>query len=92
MTDKGSIVTNYKMILKGTHTVRGARDLLLEAVGKGDVEVVTSHGKTLVFKDVLFMPDLKVNLFSVSKATNSGFEVVCPNDEVKFHKKKEMGS
>lgn len=82
MTDKRSILTNFKQIQRGTHTVRGVGNTYLHAEGKGDVEVVNSAGKNLLLKNVLLVPGLGVNLFSISAATSNGIEAVFSNNTV----------
>lgn len=69
MTDKRSILINFKLISKGSHSIRGIGNICLEAAGKGGVVVVNSNGSTLVSLDVLLVPGLGVNLFSISAAT-----------------------
>ena len=76
MTDKRSILINFKPIQKGTHCFRGIGNSSLEAEGKGDIEVINSAGQTLLFRDVLFVPGLGVNLFSISAATAKGAEAI----------------
>jgi hypothetical protein len=54
----------------------------LEAKGKGDVEVVNMSRKTLLLKDVLFVPGLGVNLSPISAATTKGIKAVFLGDKV----------
>ena len=84
MTDKRSILINFKPIQKGTHCVRGIGNSSLEAEGKGDIEVINSAGQTLLFRDVLFVPGLGVNLFSISAATAKGAEAIFFDNMVIF--------
>lgn len=85
MTDKRSILINFKPIPKGTHSVRGIGGTSLEAEGKGDVEVINTAGKALLLKDVLYVPGLGVNLFSISAATSKGSEAIFYDDMVNFN-------
>lgn len=84
MTDKRSILINFKPILKGTHSVRGIGGTNLEAEGKGDIKVINSAGSVLILEDVLFVPGLGVNLFSISAATNNGTEALFSGDMVTY--------
>ena len=82
MTDKRSILINFRPIQTGTHSVHGIGNTCLEAKGRGDVEVVNAAGTTLLLKDVLFVPGLGINLFSISATTSKGEEAIFFKDMV----------
>jgi hypothetical protein len=82
MTDKRSILINFRPIQTGTHSVHGIGNTCLEAKGRGDVEVVNAAGTTLLLKDVLFVPGLGINLFSISATTSKGAEAIFFKDMV----------
>lgn len=82
MTDKRSILVNFKSIKKGTHSVLGIGNTCLQAEGKGDVEVTNSIGISLLLTDVLYVPGLGINLFSISAATAHGIEAIFSDDMV----------
>jgi hypothetical protein len=90
MTDKRSILINYKPFEKGAHTVVGIANTRLEVEGKGDVEVVNSKGLTLLFKDCLLVPGLGMNLFSISAATAKGIEATFFQDMVHFYRNNNL--
>ncbi|XP_045024030.1 uncharacterized protein LOC123469143 [Daphnia magna] len=73
MTDKREFFTTFKEIPPGTWKVTGIGGVELHAVGKGNINVVsTVNGEEIrgIFHDVLYVPNLKVNLFSVGTAIN----------------------
>ena len=57
---------------------------VLEVLGIGDIAILT-HNKRTWFKhrlsDVLYVPSLKVNLFSMGTVLSKGFGVYCENNE-----------
>jgi hypothetical protein len=78
MTDKRSFFTTFKEIPPGVWKVNGIGGVQLEARGIGNINVTTFiEGEETrgTFQDVLFVPNLSVNLFSVGSATEAGLEV-----------------
>lgn len=78
MTDKRSFFTTFKEIPPGVWKVNGIGGVQLEARGIGNINVTTFiEGEETkgMFQDVLFVPNLSVNLFSVGSATEAGLEV-----------------
>ncbi|KAI9555904.1 hypothetical protein GHT06_018428 [Daphnia sinensis] len=78
MTDKRSFFTTFKEIPPGTWKVNGIGGVQLEARGIGNINVTTLiEGEETkgTFLDVLFVPNLSVNLFSFGSATEAGLEV-----------------
>lgn len=86
MTDKRSILINFKPIKEGTHTVLGIGNIRLQAEGKGDVEITNAAGVSLLLQDVLYVPGLGINLFSISAATEKGVKAVFSDNMVTFYR------
>lgn len=58
--------------------VRLAVDGTTEVIGKGTIHLTVLNGKTkkkIRLDNTLYVPDLKTNLLSISKATTNGYEV-----------------
>ena len=69
MTDKLSCVTIFSPITPETWIVAGIGNTQLPAHGQGDVEIsyiVNKAELSEIIKDVLFVPGLGVNLFSIA--------------------------
>ena len=84
MTDKRSILINFKPFAKGAHSVIGIGNTRLQVEGKGDVEVVNAAGVNVLLIDCLLVPGLGMNLFSISAATEKGVEAIFFEDKVQF--------
>jgi hypothetical protein len=90
MTAKRSILINFRPIQTQTHSVYGIGNTCLEAKRRDDVEVVNTAGTTLLLKDVLFVPSLGINLFSISVTTSKGAEAIFFKDMVQQTYKKHF--
>ncbi|XP_045032683.1 uncharacterized protein LOC123474536 [Daphnia magna] len=78
MADKRSFFTTFKEIPTGAWKVNGIGGVQLEARGIGHINVTTFIEREETkgtFLDVLFVPNLLVNLFSVGSAIEAGIEV-----------------
>jgi|688.fasta_scaffold616368_2 hypothetical protein len=79
MTNKRSFFFSmFKEIPPGVWKVNQIGGVQLEARGTGNINVTTFiEGEETrgTFQDVLFVPSLSVNLFSVGSATKAGLEV-----------------
>ena len=78
-------------IPKGSWKVKGVGGVELEAVGKGSIpvlSVVDGEEIEILLKDVLFVPGLGVNLFSVGVATTSRMEILFKENSVKAKRSK----
>jgi len=85
-----SHMTNDKKELKGmrkTHTEVGVanKEGSMEANGKGTIEF-----KNCILNDVLYVPNLRKNLLSVSAITNKGGKILFEKDKVLVTKKSEV--
>lgn len=89
MTDQKSFFNTFKELEDGKWTVTGIGGTRLSALGIGDIDV-TSYvdGKRLngTFKDVLYVPGIGTNLFSIGTATDAGLNVSFSCEKVAFIK------
>ena len=68
----------------------GTGNTQLPARGQGDVEIsyiVNKAELSEIIKDVLFVPGLGVNLFSIASTTETGAEVCFTGNNVTFSRK-----
>ena len=75
MSDNRSTFINFKEIQKGTWPVAIANEQNLWVLGKGDMKIKRrAHDKWLdgTLHDVLYIPDLRTNLFSIGRAADRG--------------------
>jgi hypothetical protein len=75
MTDRRDWFSYLKEYQSGQHSVMVADDHSLPVQGKGDINIErTVNGITRpgILKNVLYIPDLKRNLFSIGQATELG--------------------
>ena len=75
MSDNRVVFIELKEIPKGTWLVAIANEYSLWVLGKGDIKVKKkAHDQWLdgTLHDVLYILDLKNNLFSIGRATNKG--------------------
>jgi hypothetical protein len=56
MTDKRSILINFKPYKKGAHSVIGIGNHRLDVDGEGDMEIVNSAGRVILVKHCLLVP------------------------------------
>ncbi|KMS93463.1 hypothetical protein BVRB_031230, partial [Beta vulgaris subsp. vulgaris] len=69
MTGNKGLLSNFVELLDAVKIVT-ADGRTICGIGTGDMKV--GRGKTVTLKDVLYVPDLKMNLLSVSAATANG--------------------
>jgi hypothetical protein len=79
--------SNYQSVNNGSWPVKGVghNNNMLKAKGMGDVLIQTNVNEEWhsgILKNVLFVPDLGVNLFSVRSATRAGLVVMFNNNQV----------
>lgn len=89
MTDQRSFFSTFKEITSESWKVNGIGGTQLFAAGVGNIPVhsyVHGERKSGEFQDVLFVPGLGTNLFSIGTATDSGIDVYFSNDTVAFVK------
>ena len=91
MSDQFHLFSNYQAVKNGSWPVKvvGCSNNLLQAKGMGDITIqinVNEEWHSGILKNVLFVPDLAVNLFSVQSATKAGLRVLFNNDRVTISK------
>lgn len=71
VTSRSECFTSYTQGEFGV--VRMGNNDLSKVVGKGDVNLTTMDGSTLILKDVRHVPDMRLNLISVERLDEEGF-------------------
>ncbi|XP_046452782.1 uncharacterized protein LOC124200559 [Daphnia pulex] len=92
MSDQRSFFTTFKPIKAGTWSVKGIGDSELDALGVGNIDVIVEVDQTTTSKtltEVLYVPGLGSNLFSVSAATANGLIVTFDDNKVLFKRNGE---
>ncbi|XP_053957838.1 uncharacterized protein LOC128862996 [Anastrepha ludens] len=94
MSSNKNNFTNFKEISK---TLSLANSDTANIAGIGNVRVVINEeGKEapIKFEQVMYVPDLRTNLLSVSKITEKGFEVIFKRDKAliieKVHSRQQI--
>lgn len=85
MCDQRSFFLNFHPIQEGSRMVTGIGQKQLSVLGKGDIlikPISNGSDQTAIMKEVLYIPELGTNLFSIVSATKNGSEVRFINDEV----------
>lgn len=75
------------------HPVQMGNGNIINAVGVGNVKLEAYNGvkwQEVELKQVLYVPDLKVNLFSASSCLDKGLKMVSDNNLCKFVKNNEV--
>lgn len=80
---------NFNRINEFKGKIRIADNNLLNAFGKGDVNLRFQDQGTVVIKDVLHVPDLAVNLLSISEITGKDKRVVFQEDKCHVYNKND---
>ncbi|XP_050877269.1 uncharacterized protein LOC127081022 [Lathyrus oleraceus] len=62
-----------------------ADDKCLNTEGMGNVKVRVKNGKTVLIKDVLYVPSMKSNLMSVGQIIEKGFSVTMKDNLLKLY-------
>jgi transposase InsO family protein len=65
--------------------IRCADDKYLNAEGMGNVKVKVKNGKTVLIKDVWYVPGIRSNLMSVGQLIEKGFSVVMKDNLLKLY-------
>lgn len=85
MCDQRSFFFNFHPIQEGSRMVTGIGQKQLSVLGKGDIlikPILNGSDQTAIMKEVLYIPELGTNLFSIVSATKNGSEVRFVNNEV----------
>ena len=78
MTDQRSFFTDFKDVPSGTWTVNGVGSTKLDALGIGSIPITSFvHGNKIsgVLQEVLYIPKLGTNFFSIGIANEAGIDV-----------------
>ena len=89
MTDQRSFFTTFKEVPPGTWKVNGVGNAQLDTLGIGNIPIHSFvHGEKNEgeLRDVLYVPGLGTNLFSIGIATDAGVNVNFTKDKVDFIK------
>jgi hypothetical protein len=87
MSDQQQFFDTLEMIDTETRTVSGVGGVSLPVRGRGDIRIETTVNgttRTGLIKDVLYVPNLGTNLFSIGTATENGTEIHFNNNQVHF--------
>jgi hypothetical protein len=77
--------TSHKWNVKGV----GIDNYPLEKKGKGDIKIKITVGTNVhyqILQDVLYVPSIDVNLFSIGKATDRGISAILKKDSVRMYR------
>ena len=89
MSHKREFFTDFKPIPLGNWKVKGIGGTVLHATGYGNIPIKsTIDGQELdgVLEDVLYVPGLGANLFSIGSTTDAGVQVTFVDDSAVFKK------
>lgn len=77
MCSRKECFKNYEAYPERSYTVRVGDGALIDAKGRGDVEVYTNNSEKVIhtLKNVLHVPDIQKNLLSISRSTQKGMKV-----------------
>lgn len=75
MTPRRDWFVDYAPLRLGESKIVFGDDTTADAVGIGEIKIVTRQGETCIMQNVLHVPTLKKNLFSLSKLSTAGFTV-----------------
>ena len=87
MTSRREIFIKFRPVVPGVWPIHGIGGKTLYVHGVGEIHVTSLVDQTQhegVIHEVLFVPELNANLFSISKAAERGFTTVFLGDKVKL--------
>lgn len=78
MTSNAAIITSVTSEVSSSITLADGNKVLSQRTGSGNIVTVDEHGeqRTVTLKQILYVPELKGNLLSVSKMADEGCTVV----------------
>lgn len=82
MTSNRNWFSTYIPLPEGRLEVVLGDDTTLNAIGIDTIEIMTSQGEKLPLSQVLHVPELKYNLFSLGKVAKKGFEIHMIDNEI----------
>lgn len=90
MSDQLEFFETLEVIDSGSWTVSGVGGVTLPVHGRGNIRIETTVNGTTrsgQIKDVLYVPILGTNLFSIGTATENGTEIHFNNNKVYFSRR-----
>jgi hypothetical protein len=87
MSDQRHLFTNFTSITPGKLTITGIGKKVIYAHGRGDIPIKTKINGQLIsgtIKDVLFLPDIGINLISIPVITELGYKVTFSGSDVEI--------
>jgi hypothetical protein len=67
-----------------------AKNVLMQAYGQGMIKVQTFHNSVwheAILKDILYVPDASVHIFSIKVAAHNGYSTTLNEKEVVIHRR-----
>ncbi|UYV67002.1 hypothetical protein LAZ67_4003628, partial [Cordylochernes scorpioides] len=89
MTFRREWFSTFEEIPEGVHPVCLGDGKKIYAKGKGNIDIlsyVDSQKINATLLDVLYIPELETNLFSISTATKHGLTLICKGNQIKLTK------
>ncbi|UYV64540.1 hypothetical protein LAZ67_3001142 [Cordylochernes scorpioides] len=93
MTFRREWFSTFKEIPEGVHPVCLGDGKKIYAKGKGNIDIlsyVDSQKINATLLDVLYIPELETNLFSISTATKHGLTLICKGNQIKLTKNSKV--
>ncbi|UYV73291.1 hypothetical protein LAZ67_10002537 [Cordylochernes scorpioides] len=93
MTFRREWFSTFEEIPEGAHPVCLGDGKKIYAKGKGNIDIlsyVDSQKINATLLDVLYVPELETNLFSISTATKHGLTLICKGNQIKLTKNSKV--
>ncbi|UYV73254.1 hypothetical protein LAZ67_10002363, partial [Cordylochernes scorpioides] len=93
MTFRREWFSTFEEIPEGVHPVCLGDGKKIYAKGKGNIDIlsyVDSQKINATLLDVLYIPELETNLFSISTATKHGLTLICKGNQIKLTKNSKV--
>ncbi|UYV60728.1 hypothetical protein LAZ67_1002045 [Cordylochernes scorpioides] len=93
MTFRREWFSTFEEIPEGVHPVCLGDGKKIYANGKGNIDIlsyVDSQEINATLLDVLYIPELETNLFSISTATKHGLTLICKGNRIKLTKNSKV--
>ncbi|UYV66529.1 hypothetical protein LAZ67_4001965 [Cordylochernes scorpioides] len=93
MTFRREWFSTFEEIPEGVHPVCLGDGKKIYAKGKGNINIlsyVDSQKINATLLDVLYIPELETNLFSISTATKHGLTLICKGNQIKLTKNSKV--
>ncbi|UYV65259.1 hypothetical protein LAZ67_3003730 [Cordylochernes scorpioides] len=93
MTFRREWFSTFEEIPEGVHPVCLGNGKKIYAKGKGNIDIlsyVDSQKINATLLDVLYIPELETNLFSISTATKHGLTLICKGNQIKLTKNSKV--